>query len=100
MNVCSRPNLGCRAKLAPGQWWGWCGETDMGQTAPALCIECGGQFKRADASSSLKIAERAGVDINKMQETTNQLIKLAEIAGEQDMPEAAQFLKDIIGARL
>ena len=35
---------GCRRKLAPGQWWGFCGETDMGQTGPARCTECGGEF--------------------------------------------------------
>lgn len=31
---------GCGKKLAPGQWWNLCGETDMGQTAPILCEEC------------------------------------------------------------
>lgn len=35
---------GCRKRLAPGQWWGYCGETDMGQTLPALCTECGGNY--------------------------------------------------------
>lgn len=38
---------GCRAKLAPGQHWTFCGETDMGQTEPALCERCGGSFKPA-----------------------------------------------------
>lgn len=38
----------CGRKLADGQYWHFCGETDMGQTLPALCIECGGQFKLAD----------------------------------------------------
>lgn len=41
----TRENRGCRKRLAPGQWWAFCGETDMGQTAPALCTECGGEFK-------------------------------------------------------
>ena len=36
---------GCMKPLAPGQWWGFCGETDMGQTLPALCTECGGNYK-------------------------------------------------------
>ena len=36
---------GCRRPLAKDQWWNWCGETDMGQTAPALCTECGGEYK-------------------------------------------------------
>jgi hypothetical protein len=31
---------GCGKKLAAGQFWSYCGETDMGQTAPALCEEC------------------------------------------------------------
>lgn len=39
---------GCGAKLAPGQWWNFCGETDMGQTPPVLCTECGGDLKRAE----------------------------------------------------
>jgi hypothetical protein len=30
----------CGRKLAPGQWWHTCGETDMGQTMPAQCGEC------------------------------------------------------------
>ena len=38
----------CRKKLAPGQWWSFCGETDMGQTAPALCTECGGEDRLAE----------------------------------------------------
>lgn len=36
--------MGCKRKLAYGQWWSFCGETDMGQTVPALCTECGGEF--------------------------------------------------------
>jgi len=35
---------GCGKKLAKGQWWGHCGETDMGQTLPALCTHCGGVY--------------------------------------------------------
>lgn len=35
---------GCGKLLAKGQWWGFCGETDMGQTLPALCTECGGSY--------------------------------------------------------
>lgn len=37
---------GCRAKLAPGHHWRFCGETDMGQTLPALCKQCGGEYER------------------------------------------------------
>ena len=39
--------MACGKPLAAGQWWGFCGETDMGQTAPALCTECGGDLKLA-----------------------------------------------------
>lgn len=42
----------CGVKLAPGQWWNFCGETDMGQTAPALCTACGGEYTRAAMSAS------------------------------------------------
>lgn len=38
----------CEKRLAPGQYWGFCGETDMGQTEPALCTECGGEYKLAE----------------------------------------------------
>lgn len=38
---------GCGKSLAKGQWWSYCGETDMGQTSPALCTECGGSYKLA-----------------------------------------------------
>jgi hypothetical protein len=36
--------MACKRKLATGQWWGFCGETDMGQTLPVLCTECGGEY--------------------------------------------------------
>jgi len=36
---------GCKRILKEGQWWTWCGETDMGQTGPALCTECGGDLE-------------------------------------------------------
>lgn len=32
--------MSCGKQLAPKQWWNFCGETDMGQTMPALCEEC------------------------------------------------------------
>jgi len=38
----------CNRKLAKGQYWTFCGETDMGQSMPALCTECGGKFKLTD----------------------------------------------------
>jgi len=36
---------GCLKPLAHDQWFTWCGETDMRQTLPALCTECGGTYK-------------------------------------------------------
>ena len=38
---------GCGRRLAAGQYWTFCGETDMGQTMPALCTECGGECELA-----------------------------------------------------
>ena len=35
---------GC-SRTIKDSWWNFCGETDMGQTAPVLCIECGGEYK-------------------------------------------------------
>ena len=46
---------GCRKRLAKGQWWGFCGETDMGQSLPALCTECGGPFKLAASEGKKQI---------------------------------------------
>ncbi len=34
------PKKPCGSPLAAGQWWTFCGETDMGQTAPVLCNVC------------------------------------------------------------
>lgn len=54
-------NGGCKARLAEGQWWQTCGETDMGQTAPALCTHCGGEFIRMeDMTIGDPRAEEAG----------------------------------------
>ena len=38
---------GCGAMLKRGQHWSFCGETDMGQSEPALCTQCGGDLVRA-----------------------------------------------------
>lgn len=43
----AKPQRGCRARLAPGQHWAFCGETDMGQSLPALCKDCGGDLRKA-----------------------------------------------------
>lgn len=37
----------CNKLLKEGQWWHFCGETDMGQTEPVQCTECGGQYELA-----------------------------------------------------
>jgi hypothetical protein len=42
---------GCGEPLAKGQYWQFCGETDMGQTAPVLCEACGGNLKLWGAST-------------------------------------------------
>ena len=34
----------CGKKFAKCQWWSYCGETDMGQSAPVKCTQCGGNF--------------------------------------------------------
>lgn len=50
---------GCKKKLAEGQWWIWCGETDMGQTGPALCTHCGGPFILEDEPNSAELVRKA-----------------------------------------
>lgn len=45
---------GCRKILEEGQWWGFCGETDMGQTLPALCTDCGGTYILADPQKTIE----------------------------------------------
>lgn len=37
---------GCKKQLAQGQWWHNCGDSDYG-SMPALCTECGGEYKLA-----------------------------------------------------
>ena len=46
--------MSCNKPLAAGQWWNFCGETDMGQTMPALCIECGGEYKLKEQFPDLR----------------------------------------------
>jgi hypothetical protein len=50
MDEWTRKNLlvGCNRALAPRQYWTRCGESDMGQTSPALCTNCGGNLLLAD----------------------------------------------------
>lgn len=50
---------GCRRNLAPGQWWNFCGETDMGQTLPFLCTECGGKGILAEPDAAAVSKELA-----------------------------------------
>ena len=38
----------CNKALADGQYWNFCGETDMGQTDPVKCTHCGGDFIREE----------------------------------------------------
>lgn len=60
-------NGGCKARLAEGQWWQTCGETDMGQTAPALCTHCGGEYIRMeDMTIGDPRAEEAGKAVAEM----------------------------------
>lgn len=42
--TCVMTSMACGRPLAAGQWWTFCGETDMGQSAPALCTTCGGKY--------------------------------------------------------
>ncbi|THD06117.1 hypothetical protein B1991_14335 [Rhodanobacter lindaniclasticus] len=42
-----RARKGCRRALAGGQFFTFCGETDMGHTLPVLCTECGGTMRLA-----------------------------------------------------
>ena len=49
--------MSCGRKLAPGQWWTYCGETDMGQTDPALCTECGGSYKIEEKKQNVCFVE-------------------------------------------
>ena len=38
----------CNKLLADGQYWKFCGETDMGQTEPVRCTRCGGDLILAE----------------------------------------------------
>ena len=60
-DVLSNPPKGtCGKKLEDGQYWRYCGESDMGQTSPVHCENCGGSLK-------LCIKEKVmTVDVNQM----------------------------------
>lgn len=49
--------MSCNKPLAPGQWWHFCGETDMGQTPPAECTECGGRYILKEAKDSERLVK-------------------------------------------
>ena len=57
----------CYKKLAPGQWWGHCGDTDMGQTSPSatFCTECGGVFILDGVKNQEKLVEKLMIKIEK-----------------------------------
>lgn len=57
----------CSRALAEGQWWSYCGETDMGQTAPALCVDCGGPFKLKEPALPRVGTQRAGTQHDDLQ---------------------------------
>lgn len=44
-DMATRPRnpYGCKRPIVDS-WWKFCGETDMGQTAGVLCVECGGNY--------------------------------------------------------
>ena len=69
---------GCRAKLAPGQWWNFCDETDMGQTMPALCEHCGGEHIRADDPDAKRKVEELNL---KQLAFTEELRKKERLSG-------------------
>ena len=50
--------MGCGRKVAVGQWYGFCGDRDMG-CAPALCEKCGGDLRLPKTPEDFKaLAER------------------------------------------
>lgn len=36
----------CGRLFEKENWWGYCGETDMGQTYPVMCTECYERLKK------------------------------------------------------
>lgn len=54
--------MSCGRKLADSEWFKFCGETDMGQTMPALCTECGGSYLLApDTKQTANTEEKSNV---------------------------------------
>ena len=47
----------CNKPLAAGQWWNFCGQTDMGQTDPVQCTHCGGDLIRKEDVSHPSVME-------------------------------------------
>ena len=61
----------CDKPLAEGQWWNFCGETDMGQTVPVRCTRCGGDYILAEDVNHpdvIKVMERYKLDSFKLRQ--------------------------------
>lgn len=68
----------CGSRLADGQWWGYCGQTDMGQTVAVQCIKCEPKY-----GYLLKGASREEIEEqNKKREMAFQKYKEAGFAGD------------------
>lgn len=79
---------GCGSMLEGKGWWCYCGETDMGQTEPALCTECGGEHKReALTSDPMAAAEKVAHGVlaetigNVIHSAAEKLIRSASFVG-------------------
>lgn len=50
--------MSCGKLLKEGHWWHFCGETDMGQTMPVQCTECGGEYELASPDKQAEYEAR------------------------------------------
>lgn len=55
--------MNCGKILEAGQWWHFCGETDMGQTLPVQCTECGGEYKLASPEKQEEYLRKKANDL-------------------------------------
>lgn len=56
---------GCGRTLENGHYWAYCGETDMGQGCPALCVGCGGEYKLENKGSKIGWFDKSYKEIKK-----------------------------------
>ena len=68
----------CGKKAAPGQWYGFCGDSDMG-CSPVYCVNCGGSLILENPDPKKAAAERAEYERKMLNEQGIELSRLSSV---------------------